>query len=218
MRVRQYRTQGPIGLSAGRFALTPSPEERPSTRRISHGTKYTLIQCASASARSATVTARRGSKGFAHPSSKSGNASRLAKPAAIRVCPSALACRRSACHNRGSPATGKRSTSSSSTPVSAQSARTPSLNARSRGRARLAKGATSPRSGIVMVSTVAPIPRSATCKARISAITCSTLKCERIMSLVPENTVAKSGRIASAGCSCSSTRWRVLRPRTARLA
>jgi hypothetical protein len=51
-----------------------------------------------------------------------------------------------------------------------------------------------------------------------SAATAATSKRRAVTSLVPENTVARSGRICSAAGSCSTAISRVVLPRTPRLA
>ena len=125
---------------------------------------------------------------------------------------------RSAFQSRGSVAIGTVAKSTSLVPVVAHAARTASFIARMRGETKRASGTSAARSGSVNVSTVAPARRSSDCRRSTSAANAAASKRARSTSFVPENTVARSGRIASARSSCCSTRSRVVAPRTARLA
>ena len=84
----------------------------------------------------------------------------------------------------------------------AAAARMDSLSARIRGAIPRAIGITGVRSGRVKLSTVAPLSISAPCMASMSCATEFASKRLASTSFVPENTVARSGRMASAGLSC----------------
>jgi hypothetical protein len=99
-----------------------------------------------------------------------------------------------------------------------EAARSPSLSARMRCVISRASGITGVRSGSVNVSTVAPRSIKARCIASMSRATAAASKRRAITSFVPENTVARSGSSSSAGASCRSRIWRVVRPRTPKFA
>ncbi len=121
-------------------------------------------------------------------------------------------------HRRGSPATGWRAVSATTTPWRRAVRRMPSLRAVTREISGRATGQTRERSGTVIVATRAPCSVSAPNIASRWVHTSSASKPGLSRSLTPATTVATSGRRARAGASCSVWIWAARRPRTARLA
>src|SRR5690606_7507496 len=104
------------GSSSGRFAVRPSPEERPRTRRAIHGPRKSAAPRSSAAVRRSGPAGASGGSGSAQDPSAPGRPRASAAAAAIRACPSGEACSRSALHSRGSVTTGCSAVSTRSAP------------------------------------------------------------------------------------------------------
>ena len=97
------RMGGETGVSVGRLAVTPSPEEVPRSRRFTHGARYSLAhrassrRAASQGPRAVPLTAsrRKSSAGESRQSSVTGTPSTSAARSATRWCDCEVRCSRS---------------------------------------------------------------------------------------------------------------------------
>ena len=175
----------------------------------------------SSAIRPASPAGRGAGRGASQLSSVPGRPSACASAAAIRAWPSALACRRSRLHIRGSEASSWAAKSTRIAPASSDTRRSSSSSESVRRRSIRANGPIARRcemSGIVNVSTTHPRSTSARCIAPMSAAIARALKSRRSRSFMPATTVARSGRSASAGASWSLKICRAPCPRMPRFA
>ena len=204
------------GASSGRLQRTTSPEEWPRACRTAHGSRWVATQRSSPSR---TCGRCRGTDGSgARQSSSTGRPSPSARASAMRRWPSLLPCRRSSSHSAGWLATGSRSRSTTTVPNRSARSRVIAFSAANRGRRATAIGATAPMSGIVNVTTRAPVLDRARWIACRSSRSCAGSKCGRSTSFTPATATAMSGCMATAAGSCWVRTSPASRPRTARLA